>query len=167
MEVLLRTDTPPPKVYSPTATDAPFDFTEADNESPTPIPLVEVHHSVDSSLTTSLAHDQTSSVSTGRKWKINIQFITLCFCLFLVGWNDGTVGPLLPKIQGVYHVRALLRSLQEACLIWCCFASDRIHCSVRNLHIQCNCGLLLSLSLPLKIEVLCRVLSSRQSPMSI
>ena len=33
-----------------------------------------------------------------------IQFITLCWTLFLGGWNDGSTGPLLPRIQEVYHV---------------------------------------------------------------
>lgn len=33
-----------------------------------------------------------------------IQFAALCWCLFLAGWNDGSTGPLLPRIQDVYHV---------------------------------------------------------------
>ncbi|KAF9010235.1 MFS general substrate transporter, partial [Cyathus striatus] len=35
-----------------------------------------------------------------------IQFCTLCWTLFLAGWNDGTLGPLLPRIQEVYGVHA-------------------------------------------------------------
>jgi hypothetical protein len=39
-------------------------------------------------------------------------FAALCWCIFLAGWNDGTTGPLLPRIQQVYHVCSyLLRSL--------------------------------------------------------
>lgn len=38
------------------------------------------------------------------KWKTHVQFATLCFTLFLAGWNDGTTGPLLPRIQSNYHV---------------------------------------------------------------
>jgi hypothetical protein len=34
----------------------------------------------------------------------NIQFAALCWCLFLGGWNDGTTGPLLPRIQKFYGV---------------------------------------------------------------
>lgn len=34
-----------------------------------------------------------------------IQFAALCWCLFLTGWNDASTGPLLPRIQDVYHVR--------------------------------------------------------------
>jgi hypothetical protein len=36
--------------------------------------------------------------------KARIQFASLCWCLFLHGWNDGTTGPLLPRIRKVYHV---------------------------------------------------------------
>jgi hypothetical protein len=35
----------------------------------------------------------------------NIQYFALCFSFFLLGWNDGSIGPLLPRIQGVYGVR--------------------------------------------------------------
>lgn len=36
--------------------------------------------------------------------KLQIHFATMCSALFLAGWNDGTTGPLLPRIQEVYHV---------------------------------------------------------------
>lgn len=32
------------------------------------------------------------------------QFAALLWPLLLAGWNDGTIGPLLPRIQKVYHV---------------------------------------------------------------
>lgn len=37
--------------------------------------------------------------------KSNIHFAALCWSLFLLGWNDGTPGPLLPVIQRIYHVK--------------------------------------------------------------
>jgi hypothetical protein len=42
-----------------------------------------------------------------HKYKLrqNLQFAALCWSLFLAGWNDGTTGPLLPRIQREYHVR--------------------------------------------------------------
>ena len=40
-------------------------------------------------------------------WTARIQFASLCWTLFLSGWNDGTTGPLLPRIQEVYHVTLL------------------------------------------------------------
>ena len=33
-----------------------------------------------------------------------VQFAAVCWCPFLAGWNDGTTGLLLPRIQEVYHV---------------------------------------------------------------
>lgn len=35
------------------------------------------------------------------------QFLALCGSLFLLGWNDGSTGPLLPRIQKVYNVTSL------------------------------------------------------------
>src|ERR1700728_4436343 len=32
------------------------------------------------------------------------QFLALCFALFVVGWTDGSTGPLLPRIQIFYDV---------------------------------------------------------------
>ena len=46
-----------------------------------------------------------SASTPAMRRKARIQFITLCWTLFLAGWNDGTTGPLLPRIQIVYHVR--------------------------------------------------------------
>ena len=38
------------------------------------------------------------------KWNAHLQYGALLFTLFLAGWNDGTTGPLLPRIQSNYHV---------------------------------------------------------------
>ena len=32
------------------------------------------------------------------------QFLALCLALFVVGWTDGSTGPLLPRIQIFYDV---------------------------------------------------------------
>ncbi|KAE9403958.1 MFS general substrate transporter [Gymnopus androsaceus JB14] len=40
-----------------------------------------------------------------------IQLAALYWCLFLAGWNDGSTGPLLPRIQEVYNVGYLIVSL--------------------------------------------------------
>jgi hypothetical protein len=52
------------------------------------------------------AHVQLESPPPSRKQvnKARIRFITLCWTLFLAGWNDASTGPLLPRIQEVYHV---------------------------------------------------------------
>ena len=44
--------------------------------------------------------------------KATLMYATSCWCYFLAGWNDGTTGPLLPRIQSVYHVRSLFLLLR-------------------------------------------------------
>ena len=62
----------------------------------------------DRTVTTETAAPSTASVSNTKAHRVraNIQFISLCYSLFLAGWNDGTTGPLLPRIREVYHVRS-------------------------------------------------------------
>lgn len=49
----------------------------------------------------------TPASTPASRRKARIQFATLCYSLFMAGWNDGTTGPLLPRIQAVYHVRPI------------------------------------------------------------
>lgn len=37
-----------------------------------------------------------------------LHFVAVCWCFFLEGWNDGSVGPLLPVIQTYYAVSCIL-----------------------------------------------------------
>ncbi|CAA7269995.1 unnamed protein product [Cyclocybe aegerita] len=46
-----------------------------------------------------------------QKRLARIQFFALCWTLFLAGWNDGTIGPLLPRIREVYGVGTAIVSL--------------------------------------------------------
>ncbi|KAF8556039.1 MFS general substrate transporter [Imleria badia] len=46
-----------------------------------------------------------------QRLRARIQFATLCWTLYLSGWNDGTTGPLLPRIQKVYNVNFAVVSL--------------------------------------------------------
>ena len=55
--------------------------------------------------------DASNALTPAIKWKRRIQFVTLCSCLFVEGWNDGSTGPLLPRIQDRYHVRPQLRQI--------------------------------------------------------
>ena len=57
------------------------------------------------STTEPASHTKAVGAITGSMRSLaRIQFAALCYCLFLAGWNDGTTGPLLPRIQEVYHV---------------------------------------------------------------
>ncbi|KAI5123262.1 hypothetical protein M0805_001351 [Coniferiporia weirii] len=49
--------------------------------------------------------------SAAMKRKASIQFFAVCFVLFLGGWDAGTLGPLLPRIQAYYHVNYTMVSL--------------------------------------------------------
>ena len=42
--------------------------------------------------------------------RANIHFATLCWTAILAGWNDASNGPLLPRIQQVYHVCSLVQA---------------------------------------------------------
>lgn len=53
----------------------------------------------------------------------HVQFATLCGSLFLAGWNDGSSGPLLPRIQKVYNVNFTIVSLIFVCSCSVCLAS--------------------------------------------
>ncbi|KAI0000192.1 MFS general substrate transporter [Russula compacta] len=44
------------------------------------------------------------SESSKVTFRARIQYFSLCWTLFLAGWSDGSTGPLLPRIQSVYHV---------------------------------------------------------------
>uniref|UniRef100_A0A8H7XKR5 pyranose dehydrogenase (acceptor) n=1 Tax=Psilocybe cubensis TaxID=181762 RepID=A0A8H7XKR5_PSICU len=46
-----------------------------------------------------------------QKRKDLIQFLALCYCLGMAGWNDGTAGPLLPTLQEYYNVGFTLVSM--------------------------------------------------------
>lgn len=55
--------------------------------------------------------DKLDTRTKKQKAAENVQFAALCWCIFVAGWNDGTTGPLLPRIQEVYHVGFTIVSL--------------------------------------------------------
>ncbi|KAF8181818.1 MFS general substrate transporter [Pholiota molesta] len=56
----------------------------------------------------SLLHDDEGSsprpLSQKEQTLARLQFYSLCWSLFLIGWVDGSIGPLLPRIHEVYNV---------------------------------------------------------------
>ena len=56
------------------------------------------------SMATAAALDDRSTSRMAALRREKVVFATMCGTLFLAGWNDGTTGPLLPRIQEVYHV---------------------------------------------------------------
>ncbi|KAI0332814.1 MFS general substrate transporter [Cubamyces sp. BRFM 1775] len=57
----------------------------------------------------STAEDQ--AVANAHRRKSLLHFAALCGCLFVNGWNDGTAGPMLPRIQEHYHIGFAIVSL--------------------------------------------------------
>ena len=39
-----------------------------------------------------------------EKFVSNVQYATLCWSMIILGWSDGTTGPLLPRLREVYGV---------------------------------------------------------------
>jgi hypothetical protein len=46
------------------------------------------------------------------------QFLALCWSLFLIGWTDGSTGPLLLRIQEFYDVSLCLDPGAQRSLTW-------------------------------------------------
>ncbi|OCH86759.1 MFS general substrate transporter [Obba rivulosa] len=57
----------------------------------------------------------------------------MCMALFLAGWNDGSTGPLLPRIQSVYHVGFAVVSLifVSNCIGFVTAAAANVHLTDR------------------------------------
>ncbi|KAJ7216363.1 MFS general substrate transporter [Mycena pura] len=49
--------------------------------------------------------------SRGQILLCRVQTAVLIWAVFLAGWNDGTLGPLIPRIQKVYHLGYLVVAL--------------------------------------------------------
>ncbi|OCB85537.1 MFS general substrate transporter [Sanghuangporus baumii] len=53
----------------------------------------------------------TSPKSRAVIWKARMQLFSLCFTLFLAGWDSGAIGPLIPRFQIFYDVNFAVVSL--------------------------------------------------------
>ncbi|OAX42435.1 MFS general substrate transporter [Rhizopogon vinicolor AM-OR11-026] len=95
---------------------------------PTVDPLLKEKDQKDHEAIQTRVADQRSSASDTRAASISdladlkaqtkrqrllarVQFATLCWTMYLAGWNDGTTGPLLPRIQEVYGLNFTIVSL--------------------------------------------------------
>ncbi|KAL4071424.1 major facilitator superfamily domain-containing protein [Scleroderma yunnanense] len=72
---------------------------------PVAIEVKSIHWPAESSgdgCTSSKASDPENQPSPAQRRRANIQLVALCWTTFVIGWNDGTTGPLLPRAQRVY-----------------------------------------------------------------
>ena len=69
-----------------------------------------------------------------QRKKVNIHFFTMCCSMFLLGWNDGTTGPLLPRIQEVYHVRTFRCAFNFSVSLT--LSKGKLHNCIASIHLQ-------------------------------
>ena len=63
-----------------------------------------------------LENNEVLTVTPPMRRKGWLQYAVLCYTFFVTGWNDGTLGPLLPRLQSVYHVCFTLCRSMARCL---------------------------------------------------
>ncbi|KAG0699326.1 MFS general substrate transporter [Suillus ampliporus] len=73
----------------------------------------EIEMRVGSSATTSGAASisDLKPQTKGQRLRARVQFATVCGSMYVAGWNDGSTGPLLPRIQTVYGLNFAVVSL--------------------------------------------------------
>jgi len=54
--------------------------------------------------------NRAQAVSPKARKLLEIQYGCLCLALFLAGWNDGTNGPLIPRIRHYYNASPIVAS---------------------------------------------------------
>ncbi|KAF9077556.1 major facilitator superfamily domain-containing protein [Rhodocollybia butyracea] len=54
---------------------------------------------------------ESEGVANNNQTREYVQLAALYWCLFLAGWNDGSTGPLLPRMQEAYNVGYIIVSL--------------------------------------------------------
>jgi len=65
---------------------------------------IEVGSSASGSRAASISDSDLKAQTRRQRLRARVQFATVCSSMYLAGWNDGTTGPLLPRIQKVYGV---------------------------------------------------------------
>jgi len=117
---------------------------------PSPRPSIElrrvkqVNAESDTKSVTSVRGDDSEEPSTrrnrvtkvaakGRKW-LEVQYTCLCLALFLAGWNDGTNGPLIPRIQRYYNVSSVATFFSPSILIRS--LAGQLHARLSHIHRQ-------------------------------
>jgi hypothetical protein len=73
------------------------------NDATEAIEMVTMTPTKDPSTNTQKEETATTQTKSQQR-KETIQFLALCWSLFLAGWNDGSAGPMIPRLQEVYHV---------------------------------------------------------------
>ncbi|KAJ4472532.1 major facilitator superfamily domain-containing protein [Lentinula edodes] len=77
---------------------------------------ISLDHSRLRSVASNQLGQETTSASSAQQTKeqairSRAQFIVTCCCMFAIGFNDASAGPLLPRMQSVYQISFLIVSL--------------------------------------------------------
>ncbi len=70
------------------------------------------HIQSEETLATSIHESGAAAKSQVMRRQANIMYASMLYTMLLSGWNDGTTGPLLPRIQAVYDVCPLISDLE-------------------------------------------------------
>jgi len=94
-----------PACYASPGLHCELDLTKCsvDMIEPSPTPTMPMEKVDDLEL----ARSQPRVEGRTRGKRETIQIVTLCLCNYMQGWNDGSSGPLLPRLQEVYKVHFL------------------------------------------------------------
>ena len=69
------------------------------------IDSTDQEHCIQSELDPLVQRDEKGPGPTKKEGRMaRAQFLALCWALFVIGWTDGSTGPLLPRIQIFYDV---------------------------------------------------------------
>ena len=69
------------------------------------IDSTDQEHCIQSELDPLVQRDEKGPGPTKKEARMaRAQFLALCWALFVIGWTDGSTGPLLPRIQIFYDV---------------------------------------------------------------
>lgn len=65
-------------------------------------------------------------------WRPHAQFASLCWAFYVAGWNDGTTGTLLPRIQSHYEVCRVRHGMRRRADNYL----GRLHRRVTHIHLE-------------------------------
>ena len=100
------------------------------------VPNHELEESKEKSIPETEDIDNRHSNTQNTRWLARFQLFAACFTLFLAGWDSGTPGPLIPRLQEFYRVRILLFPLGSRFLKFC---SGQLSGCVYDLCLELHC----------------------------
>ncbi|KAG0691994.1 hypothetical protein DFH29DRAFT_606851 [Suillus ampliporus] len=127
----------------------------------------EIEMRVESSATASGAASisDLKAQTKGQRLRARVQFATVCGSMYVAGWNDGSTGPLLPRIQTVYGVGGFTHLPQLSPKLTCpTVLTAEFCCGISGIRVRMCCTIpLLCKNLRMVSELLDRAFSPEHS----